>query len=93
MGLPVAGGGVRGDTRWGWPRTLLTVILLLLLCVALLGLVWLWTGRDRAGSGVGVAGAGCSLLPDPGPCRGRLARWYYLPRIQVPPTLYCAVQC
>ena len=93
MGLPVAGGRVRGDTRWGRPGTLLTVILLLLLllCVALLGLVWLWTGGDRAGSGVRVGGAACSLLPDPGPCRARLASWYYLPRIQVP--LYTALCC
>ena len=22
----------------------------------------------------------CSLLPDPGPCQGKVQRWYYLPR-------------
>ena len=22
----------------------------------------------------------CSLLPDPGPCQGKVPRWYYLPR-------------
>ena len=68
------------------------------LLLSLAALHWLGAGREleqhsgaRQGLAVGREGqktadsedSPCSLLPDPGPCRGRVARWYHLPRIKV----------